>query len=257
MANKEQIKKIKNNAELAWAAYGYFHLANKNYKPEKGSEDKKRIDTFTDIRKKELKAANIKHDDTDEIYPAPTDILNIDYKYYRDEKGNPIKSFLGFEFLVDKFLGGDFTPNQAKQFFEKYDLLIHQPNTESGFSACLFQNKETKEFTLALRGTEFRLNKDLINDYYIGTNNNDTKRIVEQYIDMLIFYEEQVRPLLERQKINQINVTGHSLGGFLTQLLALVIVYCVNVIIFRFYSLDFLYAFLWLTKGKSPDEMLQ
>lgn len=145
MTNKEQINKIKDNAELAWAAYGKFHLANKNYKPTGWwNKDKDRIEAFDKIRKEELKAANTEYNKNDEIYPTPADILNIDYKYYRDEKGNPIKSFLGFEFLVDKFLGADFSPNQAKKFFEKYDLLIHQPNTESGFSACLFQNKETK-----------------------------------------------------------------------------------------------------------------
>ena len=46
------------------------------------------------------------------------------------------------------------SPFQAKKFFERYDLLIHQPNTESGFSATLFQNKESKEFTLAIISTE-------------------------------------------------------------------------------------------------------
>lgn len=43
-------------------------------------------------------------------------------------------------------LKGDFTPLQTKQFFERYDILIHQPNTDSGFSATLFQNKESKEY---------------------------------------------------------------------------------------------------------------
>ena len=109
MTNKEQINKIKDNAELAWAAYGHFHLANKNYNPD-DKADKERLKEFREKIKK------------DETIPTPADILNIDYKYYRDEKGNPIKSFLGFESLVDKFLGGDFTPNQAKKFFEKYDL---------------------------------------------------------------------------------------------------------------------------------------
>ncbi len=61
-------------------------------------------------------------------------------------------------------------------------MLIHQPNTHSGFSATLF--KDTKadskdlEYTLAIRGTEFKLEQiqDLLNDYYIGTNNNDRKK---------------------------------------------------------------------------------
>ncbi|MDY5950466.1 MAG: hypothetical protein SPJ16_04650, partial [Helicobacter sp.] len=69
------------------------------------------------------------------------------------------------------FLGGDMTPTQAKRFFDKYDMLIHQPNTESGFSATLFgekrkqKNTESKatqytndygytNYILAFRGTE-------------------------------------------------------------------------------------------------------
>ena len=30
MSNKNLIGKLKNNAELAWASYGYFHLVGKN-----------------------------------------------------------------------------------------------------------------------------------------------------------------------------------------------------------------------------------
>ena len=69
---------------------------------------------------------------------------------FKDEKTGKLKDGL----FDDDFLGGDFTPTQAKRFFEKYDILIHQPNTESGFSATLFQNKESKEFTLAIISTE-------------------------------------------------------------------------------------------------------
>ncbi len=115
------------------------------------------------------------------------------------------------------------SPLQAKRFFERYDLLIHQPNTESGFSATLFQHKESNKYTLAIRGTEFKLDqiKDLINDYYIGTNNDDLDKVIEQYFDMLIFYEETLKPLMQEKGITRINVVGHSLVGYLTQLFAL------------------------------------
>ncbi|WP_233706004.1 hypothetical protein [Helicobacter bilis] len=56
--------------------------------------------------------------------------------------------------IFDDKLKGNFTPTQTKRFFERYELLIHQPNTESGFSATLFQHKESKEFTLAIISTE-------------------------------------------------------------------------------------------------------
>ena len=83
----------------------------------------------------------------------------------------------------------------------------------------MFQNKETKEYTLAIRGTEFKLEqiKDIINDYYIGTNNDDLDKVIEQYFDMLIFYEETLKPLLQEKGITKINITGHSLGGYLAQ----------------------------------------
>ena len=114
---------MKNNAELAMAAYGYFHLVGKIFDDEA------------------LKLLNRKEN------PQITlnDILDSTYKGYKTPNhklGNPEE------------LDGDMTPTQAKRFFERYDILIHQPNTESGFSATLFQNKESKEFTLAIISTE-------------------------------------------------------------------------------------------------------
>ena len=38
-------------------------------------------------------------------------------------------------------------PLQSKRFFEKYDLLKHCPNTESGFSATLFGEKRKQKDT--------------------------------------------------------------------------------------------------------------
>ncbi|WP_258865042.1 hypothetical protein [Helicobacter sp. MIT 14-3879] len=191
MNNKQQIQKLKENAELAWAAYGYFHLANKNYKPHKLDEDEKRLKYFREIKKKQYEEQKI--DITDEelqsIYPTPLDILNIEYKYYKDDNGNDLKGLFD-----DDFLGGDMTPTQAKRFFSRYDLLIHQPNTTSGFSATLFedlgelekeldnktntrksttlfQDKESKEYTFAIRSTE--LKQGIFND----TQDNNQKII--------------------------------------------------------------------------------
>ncbi|RDU59979.1 hypothetical protein CQA53_11120, partial [Helicobacter didelphidarum] len=103
MSNKEQIKKLRDYAELAWASYGYFHLADKNYKPEGWwNKDKDRLKKFKEIK-----------NNTTAI-PTPTDILNIEY---------------------NSLFKGEFSPLQAKRFFERYDLVEHQPNTTSGFSA--------------------------------------------------------------------------------------------------------------------------
>ena len=46
-------------------------------------------------------------------------------------------------------------------------------------------------------------------------------KVVEQYFDMLFFYEETLKPLMQEKGITKINVVGHSLGGYLTQLFAL------------------------------------
>lgn len=140
-------------AEIAQASYGYFHCVDNKF----DIKDEDKIVTFEDV-------------------------LDITYKNSKiiDERG----------FKIGK-LDGDFSPLQAKRFFSRYDLLIHQPNTESGFSATLFgekrkqTNTESKEvsytadygytnYTLSIRGTEFKLEQiqDLLNDYYIGTNND-------------------------------------------------------------------------------------
>ena len=133
MTNKETINKLRDNAELAMASYGYFHLANPKYDFDKDEIDKKRLKYFREIKAKELGR------DLDEnTYPTPSDILNIEYKYFKDEKTGKLKD----GFFDDRLFDGDFSPLQAKRLFERYDLLKHCPNTElSGFSATLFGEK--------------------------------------------------------------------------------------------------------------------
>ena len=139
MKNKEMINRLKDNAELAMAAYGYFHLADSKYDFNKDNTDTERLEYFREL----------KDDKAQSLFPTPTDILNMEHKYFKDNNGKPKDSW-----YHKHFLGGDFTPTQTQRFFSRYDLLIHQPNTESGFSATLFQNKESKEFTLAIISTE-------------------------------------------------------------------------------------------------------
>ncbi|TLD79355.1 hypothetical protein LS81_010630, partial [Helicobacter trogontum] len=118
MQNKILISKLRDNAELAQAAYGYFHLVGKKFHKKSKTRQK---DTIT-----------------------PTDILDMTYNKYIAVKSNPHKP--DDEIKVGK-LDGDMTPNQAKRFFSRYDLLIHQPNTESGFSATLFGEKRKQKNT--------------------------------------------------------------------------------------------------------------
>ena len=137
MENKTLINKMKNAAELAQAAYGYYDLMTSDTNPLfiKLKNENSQANSNEDFSKKET---------------TLIDIMDSSYKNYEVYFFNPKTKK---EEKVGT-LKGDFSPLQAKRFFEKYDLLIHQPNTESGFSATLFQNKESKEFTLAIISTE-------------------------------------------------------------------------------------------------------
>ncbi|TLE07333.1 hypothetical protein [Helicobacter bilis] len=174
--NKEQIKKLRDNAELAMAAYGYFDRLK--YNDAQDEDSQKALEGFRKIKKDQT--ATIAH----------ADILDITYKYYLNNNGKPKDSW-----YHNRLFDGDFSPLQAKRFFSRYDLLEHCPNTESGFSATLFgektkqKNTESKaiqytseygyiDYILAIRGTEskFEQIKDIINDYYIGTNNDSNRK---------------------------------------------------------------------------------
>lgn len=49
-----------------------------------------------------------------------------------------------------------FTTEQAKWFTDTYTIVDHLANTDSGFSATLFQKKGKNEYTLSFRSTESR-----------------------------------------------------------------------------------------------------
>lgn len=135
MNNKRQIEKLRDNAELSWAVYGYFDLIGKRF------------------NKKILK--DIDRESTPIITQA--DILDITYNKHIAVELNPHKQ--DDEIKIGK-LKGDFSPTQVKRFFEKYDLLDFYPKFDTknnkqqkGFHACLFQDKESKQYTLAIRGS--------------------------------------------------------------------------------------------------------
>ena len=91
MKNKEIISRLKDMSELAWASYGYFHLANPNYKPHKSDKDGKRLAEFRKTKKEEEK--HITDQELQNIYPTHADILNINYKYFKDKNGKPKDSW--------------------------------------------------------------------------------------------------------------------------------------------------------------------
>ena len=120
MNNKQQIQKLRDNAELAMASYGYFHLIGKKIKNDE--------DEYGDKANKPI---------------TLHDILDITYKDYETQDST---------FSNTLKLKGDMTPTQVKNFFEKYELLDYYPKFDTknnrqkeGFHACLFQDRESKE----------------------------------------------------------------------------------------------------------------
>lgn len=142
MKNKLLVNKMKNNAELAMAAYGYYDLITNNtnqsfiiLKDEKGND---KTDSDGNPITKQINL---------------TDILDITYKDYKVYIPSRLPTIPPEKVGT---LKGDFSPTQAKNFLKKYDILIHQPNTHSGFSATLFYDKEKDRFVAGFRGTECR-----------------------------------------------------------------------------------------------------
>ena len=202
---------MKNAAELAQAAYGYYDLMTSDtnqlfivLKDEKGNDK-------TDSNKNPI---------TKEI--ALTDIMDstfADYKVYKPQ--------LSAKFKPDVVgtLKGDMTPTQAKRFFDKYDLLDFYPKFDNknnkqqkGFHACLFQDKESKEYTLAIRGSFD--SKDYVEADFLNLLARSS--VPKDYFEkMLNFYYQCAEKYPAITKPKSLNVVGHSLGGCLAQMFAL------------------------------------
>ncbi|MGX2973197.1 hypothetical protein [Helicobacter sp. T3_23-1059] len=150
---KNKIDDLRDYAELAQASYFYFDLLkDSNGNPRKIYE--------LDFDGKKIKDAN---------YPRGYKEIQVNLEHIVSKKCQEQEVLANLEqdddiftktkneakdaFNMDK-LNGEFGELQTKHFFKKYELLLHQHNTNSGFSATLFQNKQTKDFTLAIRSTK-------------------------------------------------------------------------------------------------------
>ena len=118
----------------------------------------------------------VKSDDTTEEPVAKevalTDIMDNTYKDY-EIYSPPLPSLPNLKPEKIGTLNGDMSPTQVKRFFDKYDLLDFYPKFDTknnkqkkGFHACLFQDKESKEYTLAIRGSFDE--RDYITDFLIS-----------------------------------------------------------------------------------------
>jgi hypothetical protein len=56
--------------------------------------------------------------------------------------------------IKDSDFQGRFSATQAEDFVAHWEVVSHQQNTASGFSATLFKNKDSGEYVYAVRGTE-------------------------------------------------------------------------------------------------------
>ena len=106
-----------------------------------------------------------------------------------------------------------FTETQAKDFATRYKVIAHIPNTGSGFSGTLFQDQNTKEYTLSFRSTEFV--EDVIADS-VGTNEgiSDNGWAFGQIADMEDWWKT-LQTSVPDLKSKGFVVTGYSLGGHL------------------------------------------
>ncbi|NML27864.1 calcium-binding protein [Zoogloea dura] len=140
------------------------------------------------------------------------------------EKGSNIGSPIitsGIPVLPPKYLtdgnnhASKFPSPLASSFLaEGWEIIAHQPNTSTGFSATLFKNNKTKELVISFRSTEFV--DDAVRDNQ-ATNKMEIKEhgwALGQIADMEAWWEKlQANGVLTRDA--KVTVTGYSLGGHL------------------------------------------
>ncbi|WP_159071054.1 Mbeg1-like protein [Campylobacter concisus] len=238
------MNKIKDYADIADVAYAFFEYIDEN-----------EIWSFSDKFHNEriLKKPNPRWDYADYTYYGHT--LEFDVK---DENGNTIKAAgtpttyalcVEARFMQDLtiqkpkeddeleeekvqisnqiknfikvprnkrqylFYTIDNLSKRTKNFTSRFRLLKHQKNNGLGFSATLFEDtKDNSKKILTFRGTEITPG-DLIADIELTIN-----EIPIQVNSLINFFLDNVIPILKEGE--KINICGHSLGGYLTQICA-------------------------------------
>ena len=129
---------------------------------------------------------------------------------------NSIHSFIDVDETTKEqmlFYTIDNLSKRTKNFTSRFRLLKHQKNDDEGFSATLFEDtKDNNKRILAFRGTEITP-EDLNADVQLTTND-----IPDQATSLIYFFMDNVIPILK--ECEKINICGHSLGGYLTQVCA-------------------------------------
>ena len=119
-------------------------------------------------------------------------------------------------------LATDTLSQRTINFVNSFKLLAHQPNTDSGFSATLFDDtKNANQKIFAIRGTETNSLEQVFNDLIIADGSLlFHSKPKSQYFDMMRFYNHCINKKYITNETPLI-VVGHSLGGALAQLFAL------------------------------------
>ena len=215
---KGYINDLKDYAELAQASYFNFEFMGNRKIYELDSNNNKIKDEKYPRGYKEVEIT-LEHI-INKKYQGQEVLINL--KQDNTWQSNLLNS-LDEKFNSDK-LNGEFGEIQAKNFLKKYDVLIHQPNTHSGFSATLFSDKTKNRFIVGFRGTEFSANninelletlKDLGQDIALSLNANPQS-------SALLDFLKEVKKIV-RAYNRPIIFVGHSLGGYLAQV---ALIYC-------------------------------
>ncbi|WP_077246812.1 lipase family protein [Helicobacter pullorum] len=211
---KETINNLKDYAELAQASYFYFDLlkdsngiSRKIY--ELDSQGNKIKDESYPRGYKEIEVT-LGHI-VSQRYKGQEVLVNLQQG---DDIFTKMRNDANETFNFDK-LNGEFREIQARNFAKRYEVIFHQPNTLTGFSATLFSDKTKNRFIVGFRGTEGLFNRDIIQDIALSLNTNP------QSFALLDFLKEVKK--IVRAYNRPIIFVGHSLGGYLAQV---ALIYC-------------------------------
>ena len=249
LTNEEMVNKIKDYADIADVSYAFFEYIDEN-----------EIWSFSDkfYNEKILKKPNPRWDYADYTYYGHTlekisqkakengrqigqptayalcvearfmqdlTIKKPNFKFGEEDTNikisNNIKNFIAVQekngeisqriFINEE--GYHQISKRTKNFTSRFRLLKHQKNDDEGFSATLFEDtKDNNKKILTFRGTEITPG-DLKADNQLATY-----RIPTQVNSLINFFLDNVIPILKEGE--KINICGHSLGGYLTQVCA-------------------------------------